>query len=317
MKRKILWMMGIMVLVCALITGCGNKSTKNQRAKEGKDMSATQEEKNKKPGIDDFIHKDYTASNGTRLSYWIYLPEEKNVPLVMWEHGGGETEDSVGKGGQLKADDNGCTTWFENNRKVAVVSVQYPSNYGFSIRDNADQYQKMKEYELAKYELIQDLIEDGSVDEKRLYIAGASSGGGAALDFIVNYPDLFAGAMILSAKDTLVPMSLKYGLNYQFDDAKLVLSDEEYAECYKQMEKILDGVDLSNCGIWFAQAEYDQVCTSYTSKIAYDILSKKGYNVKLTLYTDDDIENTMMRHPAYTIALRNQGMIDWLFEQTK
>ncbi len=299
------------------VTACETAKDSTEKDNNSKSEDVKTEKKGEIPTAEDFKHETFTAEDGTSLSYWIYLPDEEKVPLMVWEHGGGETLEGVGEGGQLQSDDNGCFTWFANNRTTAVLTVQYPKNYGFSIRDNEQEYAQMKAYEQAKYELIQELITKGSVDEDRVYIAGVSSGGGAALDFIVNYPDLFAGAMVLSAKDTLVPMSLKYKLNYNFNDEELVLSDVDYADCYNQMENILRDVDLSKCAIYFAGAEYDPVCTSYTYRMAYEILEKKGYNVKLKLYSNEEAGTAVERHPAYKKALSDQDTIDWLYQQKK
>lgn len=271
--------------------------------------------------VDLFKHDNFTDKNGTELSYWLYIPEDsKNLPLVIWEHGGGEVLTTSFEGSNLVAN-QGATTWIENGEPVVVLSVQYPENYGFGITEIPEEFELMQTYNKAKYELVQTLIEQGIVDETRVYITGASSGGGGGLRFIMDYPDLFAGGLIICAKDTIVPISEKYELAYQFEDvSKLKLSDEQYEETYKKMEEELAKYPkVKDVPIWFVHAENDQVCTSYTSSIMYDILEKNGATGnKLSLYTDQEMEENgihVVYHGSWEIAYENQEMIDWLFQQ--
>lgn len=89
-----------------------------------------------------------------------------------------------------------------------------------------DQLQQMQRFNTAKYELIQSPIKAHQVDGSRVYISGVSSGGGAAIRFMMQYLDLFAGAVVIAAKDTVIPLSKKYDLAYKFtnnpDDLRLL-----------------------------------------------------------------------------------------------
>ena len=68
--------------------------------------------------------------------------------------------------------------WIENGFETAVLSVQYPENYSFGITGIPEEFEKMKAFGKAKYELIQKLIKEEKVDPVRIYISGCSSGGG-------------------------------------------------------------------------------------------------------------------------------------------
>ncbi len=271
---------------------------------------------------DDFQADTFTASDGTEISYYLYLPEaESAVPLMVWEHGGGEVLASAAPGMNLKAS-RGATAWIESGFETAVLSVQYPENYSFGISEIPEELAKMEAFGTAKYELIQQLIADGKVDASRVYISGASSGGGAALRMILQYPDLFAGALVMSAKDTIVPISQKYDLAYKFGDNSLLeITDEQYEETYAAMEAALADTDISSTPIWFVHAEHDQVCTSYTSSMMYDILEKKGaVNNKITLYTDEEMEAAGQHgayHGSWAVALEDQEMLDWVYQQQR
>lgn len=271
---------------------------------------------------DEFVKNEFTAQDGTVLTYYLYMPEnEENVPLMVWEHGGGEVLDSSYEGANLHAS-KGAVAWVENGFDTAVLSVQYPKNYSFGISEIPEELEQMNKFGTAKYELIQQLIEEGKIDASRVYISGASSGGGAAIRFIMQYPDLFAGALVMSAKDTVISLSTKYDLAYKFgnnDDLKI--TDKEYQSSYNEMKEYLKDYDITNIPIWFVQAEDDQICTSYTSKMMYDILKEMGAeNNKLTLYTDEEMENAGQigsYHGSWAVALEDSKMLSWVYDQVK
>lgn len=271
---------------------------------------------------DEFVKNEFTAQDGTVLTYYLYMPEnEENVPLMVWEHGGGEVLDSSYEGANLHAS-KGAVAWVENGFDTAVLSVQYPKNYSFEISEIPEELEQMNKFGTAKYELIQQLIEEGKIDASRVYISGASSGGGAAIRFIMQYPDLFAGALVMSAKDTVISLSTKYDLAYKFgnnDDLKI--TDEEYQSSYNEMKEYLKDYNITNIPIWFVQAEDDQICTSYTSKMMFDILKEMGAeNNKLTLYTDEEMENAGQigsYHGSWAVALEDSKMLSWVYDQVK
>lgn len=271
---------------------------------------------------DEFEKNEFTAKDGTELTYYLYMPEnEENVPLMVWEHGGGEVLDSSYEGANLHAS-RGAVAWVENGFDTAVLSVQYPENYSFGISEIPEELDQMNKFGTAKYELIQQLIEEGKIDASRVYISGASSGGGGAIRFIMQYPDLFAGALVMSAKDTVIPLSTKYDLAYKFgNNDDLRITDEEYQSSYNEMKEYMKDYDITNVPIWFVQAEDDQICTSYTSKMLYDVLKEMGAeNNKITIYSDEEMENAGQHgsyHGSWAVALEDNEMLSWVYDQVK
>ena len=70
--------------------------------------------------------------------------------------------------------------------------------------------------------------------------------------------------------------------------------------------------DITNVPIWFVQAEDDQICTSYTSKMLYDVLQEMGAkNNKITLYSDEEMENAG-QHGSWAVALDYYDRFEWL-----
>ncbi|MFV0518934.1 MAG: LysM peptidoglycan-binding domain-containing protein [Lachnospirales bacterium] len=272
--------------------------------------------------VDLFEHNTFTSSEGVELSYFLYLPEEttENLPLMVWEHGGGEVLAASFEGANLSAN-KGAVTWIENDIETAILSVQYPANYSFSITSVEEEYAQMQAFNDAKYELIQELITAGTVNKDRVYITGISSGGGGALRFVMQYPDLFASGLIIAAKDTVAPISTPYNLAYQLTDPSLLkLSEEDYNTVYGLMETELANYDFTEVPLWFVHAENDPVCTYYTTTMTYEILEKMGAKEnKLTVYTDEEMQaaGQFFYHSSWVPALVDEEIIDWLYSQSK
>ncbi len=271
--------------------------------------------------VDLFTQDTFTSSEGVSINYYLYMPKaSKPVPLMIWEHGGGEVLSTSYEGANLRAN-RGAVAWIEKGFTTAVLSVQYPDNYAFGISEKPDQLKLMEQYNTAKYELVQGLIKEGKLDPSRIYISGASSGGGAAIRFIMQYPDFFAAALVVCAKDTVIPLSEKYNLAFNFkgDDA-LKISSEEYDKSYSSMKETMKNYDIKNVPIWFVQALNDQVCTSYTSRMLYKLLQEEGaQNNKLTLYSDQEMKDAhlIINHLAWELAYADDTMLKWVYSQKK
>ena len=270
--------------------------------------------------VDDFVQHQFVAKDGTTLSYWLYLPKDAQpAPLMVWEHGGGEVLASSYPRANIEAN-RGATAWVESGHPTAVLSVQFPENYSFGIADIPDQFAQMQRYNTAQYELIQSLVNAKLIDTKRIYISGASSGGGAGLRFIMQYPKLFAAAVIIAAKDTIVPLSDKYHLAYRFDApiSALRLAEEDYESSYQEMENALSDTNITGVPIWFAQAQNDRICTPYTSIMMFDILQKQGAKANhITLYSDQEMAaaHVPLNHFSWVPTLNNPKIIEWVYQQ--
>lgn len=268
---------------------------------------------------DDFVKGTFTGSNGIELPYWLYLPSgSSKVPLMLWEHGGGEVLATSLEGANI-LNNRGAVSWIEDGYQTAVLSFQFPENYSFGISEKPDQLKKMQEYNEVIHEFIQDLINKGKVDSKRVYISGASSGGGAVLRFVMQYPDFFAAALPICAKDTLIPISQPYGLAYKFNGS-LALNDQDYQKCYQDISGLMKHYNITGVPMWFVQAENDPVCTSYTSRILYQVLKDQGAkNNKITMYSDEEMKQAgqMIYHSSWVPAFQSREIMDWVYSQKK
>lgn len=246
--------------------------------------------------VDEFEKAEFTASNGVTLSYNLKRsPSKEAKPLMVWLHGGGE----VGNDGRNHLTANrGAVVWTESGYDTSVLAVQYPENYSFKIYNNAEQLPIMQAYFEAQIELIQKLVAEGEVDPDRIYLSGVSSGGGGAFRFLMQYPDLFAGAIIVAAKDTVADYTGS-------------------VEAFKQELKGIVDVPM-----WIMHAQNDPTTDSRTSSLAYQALTEMGAKqVHLTLYDDAFMDSQRfyggLKHWSWVPAFNNKEVIASLFNLHK
>jgi len=246
--------------------------------------------------LDDFVPGEYTGTNGVKLSYQLKLSEAAAPqPLIVWLHGGGE----VGTDNLKQLTENkGAVAWTDAGYDTSVLSVQFPTNYGWKIYDNPDELSLMQDYFELQAELIKELVDSGEVDPNRIYVVGASSGGGGALRFLMQYPDLFAGSIVIAAKDA-------------------VADYKGSVDTFKSELK-----DLTDVPIWLVHAQNDPITDSRTSTLAYEALTGLGNNQsKLTIYDDAFLASQQLygdfRHCSWIPVFNDKNMLAWLFEQKK
>lgn len=246
--------------------------------------------------VDEFEKAQFTASNGVTLSYNLKRsPSKEAKPLMVWLHGGGE----VGTDGRNHLTANrGAVVWTESGYDTSVLAVQYPENYSFKIYNNAEQLPIMKAYFEAQVELIQKLVTEGEVDPNRIYLSGVSSGGGGAFRFLMQYPDLFAGAIIVAAKDTIA----------------------DYTGSVDAFKQELKGI--VDVPMWIMHAQNDPTTDSRTSSLAYQALTEMGAKqVHLTLYDDAYMDSHRfyggLKHWSWVPAFNNKEVITSLFKLHK
>lgn len=246
--------------------------------------------------VDDFKAGSFKASNGIELKYRLNLSKAATPqPLVVWLHGGGE----VGTDNLKQLTENkGAVVWSESGHETSVLAIQYPENYGWAIYKNKEQLPIMEQYFTAQKELIHKMVAEGKVDKNKIYVVGVSSGGGGVLRFLMQYPDLFAGAITIAAKDTVADYTGS-------------------VDVFKQELKNLVDIPL-----WIIHAEGDPTTDSRTSKLAYQALKELGSTkVHAKFYSDEEMDEMRLygglRHWSWAPAFNDTKLIDWLFDQSK
>ncbi|MEP6922926.1 MAG: alpha/beta fold hydrolase [Pyrinomonadaceae bacterium] len=140
----------------------------------------------------------YKSSDGLEIPAYLTLPkgvEAKNLPLVVFPHGGPWGRDSWGYNSYAQ---------FLANRGYAVLSPNFRASTGYGKKflnaGNKEWGQKMQDdltYGV-KY-----LVANGTVDPKRVGIMGGSYGGYATLAGVAYTPDLYSAAVAIVAPSNL------------------------------------------------------------------------------------------------------------------
>ncbi|NLM28067.1 MAG: hypothetical protein GX211_07815 [Clostridiaceae bacterium] len=128
------------------------------------------------PVLDKFKYANY---DGLDYSYFWNDEIDEPLPLVIFNHGGGQGNDIY----TPIRFSNGGTVWANpENQARYPCHVLAPRN-----ATTAAAMQKVKA-------LVDTWIADGKVDPNRIYITGFSMGGGATWTFLQNFPDVPAAA---------------------------------------------------------------------------------------------------------------------------
>jgi len=133
----------------------------------------------------------YIARDGMKIHGYLTLPkgvEPKNLPVVMYIHGGPWARDYWGY-------EPNCQ--FLANRGYAVMQVNYRSSsgYGKSYTNAGNREWGIGAMQHDITDAVQWLIEEGYADPDKVAIFGGSYGGYAALAGVTFTPDLFACAI--------------------------------------------------------------------------------------------------------------------------
>ncbi len=298
--------------------------------------------------LDDAIKGKFTYAGLTR-EYALYVPKDaqgkqmKNVPLVVWNHGGGEYK---GKLDDTLVANKGLTAWVDAGYETAVLMIQVSNaNYSYGTANAPDRQLLIDQNNALQAALIRQLISEGTVDKDRVYVTGASSGGGATMRFLMQYPELFAGAIACCSMDPIVNVhnqsfaTLGKSARAQRESFETIVSNFENAfqgvvytwseEKGQMISKDIDTKALLEVPIYFTHAQNDPTCHEESSKAMYQALLNLGAkNNKLTVWTDeemaeDGISNAFgasLLHWSWVKVFNHNeegAPMNWLFKQAK
>lgn len=143
----------------------------------------------------------YKSSDGLEIPAYLTLPKglpEKNLPLVVFPHGGPWGRDTWGYRSNAQ---------FLANRGYAVLQMNFRASTGYGKKflnaGNLEWGQKMQDDITwgVKY-----LVRDGIVDPKRVGIMGGSYGGYATLAGVAFTPDVYAAAVSIVGPSNLITL---------------------------------------------------------------------------------------------------------------
>jgi len=344
----------------ALCVALGMASLTASAQGQGKNVlqEAFERQADESPVLAQIEVKEITYAGLTR-QYALYLPKDKdgqvikNVPLVVWNHGGGEYNIDIQK--SLRANE-GVTGWIDRGYECAVLMLQVANdNFSYGAAAFEDRKELVDRNNAVQAKVIRDLIKEGTVDADRVYVTGASSGGGATMRFLIQFPELVAAALPICSMDPIVMVhdnswkALQWYTQQQGGDPASIVPDspevliKKFEEAFQgevytwnekkqaMVKKRINTKALINTPIYFLHAESDMVCQSTSSKVMYAALNNLGakYN-RIKIYSDADMHAYpktdtfpaewfgVACHFSYDKMLyENDTPMPWLFSQTK
>jgi dipeptidyl aminopeptidase/acylaminoacyl peptidase len=143
----------------------------------------------------------YRSSDGLEIPAYLTVPkglEPKNLPLIVFPHGGPWGRDSWGYH---------TFAQFLSNRGYAVLQMNFRGSVGYGKKfldaGNGEWGQKMQDDVTWG---VKHLVSEGIADPKRVGIAGGSYGGYATLAGVAFTPDLYAAAVPIVAPSNLITL---------------------------------------------------------------------------------------------------------------
>lgn len=136
------------------------------------------------PVADDFLR--YRMADGADFDYNIFEPAAADgpLPVVIANHGMGDFVNLL----QNRVATAYAEPYNQSVRPCYVIAPLYGNEVTGEYYDTAEVFAKT-------VALVQQLIDEGKVDEKRVYVTGKSMGGSNTINMMLAYPDLFAAGL--------------------------------------------------------------------------------------------------------------------------
>jgi len=280
--------------------------------------------------LEDCIHGEFSFGGLTR-EYMLYLPKDQkgnvieNVPLMVWQIGGGEYNKDM----MTVATANRCLVSLatEGVPCAALVFALANPNYSYSASLYPEKVELIDRNNALQMAFIDTLIADGKVDSSKLFCAGASSGGGCTMRFMMQFADRFKAAIPCCAMDPIVPIHKvdeKYPGQYTDDIEKVWKGNCVYKWDGENM--VLSPMDIEafvNLPMYFVHAATDNTC-KVASTYAYSEARKRlgASQDKVLIYSDEDLVSwgvaPMMAHFSWVPLLDDYSEgspMQWMIAQ--
>ena len=279
--------------------------------------------------IDDCITGSFTYAGITR-EYMLYLPKDKkgnpipNVPLLVWQIGGGEYDQPL----MTAATANRCLVSLPTQGEqwaTLVFAIANP-NYYYSASLYPERIELIDRNNALQMAFIDTLIKEGKVDGSRLFCAGASSGGGCTMRFMMQFPDRFRAAIPCCPMDPIVPIHKveeKYDGQFVDDLEKAFQGDVYKWDGQNMVPSPIDTKAFVALPMHFVHGVSDQTClvkSSYSYMEARERLGAK--DDVLTLYDDATLQTygipAMISHFSWVPLLDDYSEgspMDWMLKK--
>ncbi|GAB1403542.1 S9 family peptidase [Lentimicrobium sp.] len=228
----------------------------------------------------------YTSSDGTEIPAYLTLPkgvEAKNLPLIVFPHGGPWARSSWGFNGYAQ---------FLANRGYAVLDPNFRSSTGYGKKfvdaGNNEWGQKMQD-DLTwgvKY-----LVEKGIADPKRVGIMGGSYGGYATLAGLAFTPDVYACGVSIVGPSNL--FTLLNSIPPYWEAGRVVfhtrMGDPNTPEGKEQLarQSPLNSADKIKAPLMVIQGANDPRVNKHESDQIVVALRDRGFHVEYIVAPDE------------------------------
>ena len=281
--------------------------------------------------LEDCIHGTFSFAGLTR-EYMLHLPKDadgnviRNVPLLVWQIGGGEYDKDM----MTVATANRCLVSLakEGIPCAALVFALANPNYSYSASLYPEKIELIDRNNALQMAFIDTLIADGTVDGTKLFCAGASSGGGCTMRFMMQFANRFKAAIPCCAMDPIVPIHKvdeKYPGQYSKDVEKVWKGNKAVYK-WDGNKMVLGSMDVDafvKLPMYFVHALTDNTCkvaSTYAYSAARERMGAK--EDKVLIYSDEDLVSwgvsPFMAHFSWVPLLDDYSEgspMDWLVAQ--
>ena len=279
--------------------------------------------------LDDCITGSFTYAGLTR-EYMLHLPKDAdgnvipNVPLMVWQIGGGEYDRDL----MTCATANRCLVSLatEGVPCAALMFAIANPNYSYSASLFPEKLELIDRNNALQMAFIDTLIAEGKVDGSRLFCAGASSGGGCTMRFMMQFPDRFKAAIPCCPMDPIVPIhQVKEKYEGQFA-ADLVKAFQGKVYKWNGTDMALAPIDTKAfvaLPMYFVHASSDQTCKIASSYSYIEARKRLGATQdQLRVYSDEDMAAyglpVMLAHFSWVPLLDDYSdgsVMRWMIDQ--
>ena len=279
--------------------------------------------------LDDCITGSFTFAGLTR-EYMLHLPKDAdgnvipNVPLMVWQIGGGEYDKDL----MTVATANRCLVSLatEGIPCAALVFAIANPNYSYSASLFPEKIELIDRNNALQMAFIDTLIADGKVDGTRLFCAGASSGGGCTMRFMMQFPDRSKAATPCCPMDPIVPIhQVKEKYEGQFAD-DLVKAFQGNVYKWNGTDMVPTPMDTEafvGLPMHFVHASSDQTCKIASSHAYIEARKRLGATQdRLRVYSDEDMAAyglpVMLAHFSWVPLLDDYSegsVMRWMIDQ--
>ena len=268
---------------------------------------------------------------GITREYMLHLPKDAsgqvipNAPLLVWQIGGGEYDKDL----MTAATANRCLVSLPEEGipcATLVFAIANP-NYSYSASLFPEKVELIDRNNALQMAFIDKLIAESKVDGSRLFCAGASSGGGCTMRFMMQFADRFKAAIPCCAMDPIVPIHQveeKYPGQYADDIEKVWRGNCVYK--WDGSNMVLSPMNIDafvKLPMYFVHAETDRTC-KVASTYAYTEARRRlgATEDKMLIYSDEDLVRwgvaPMLAHFSWVPLLDDFSEcspMDWLVKQ--